>query len=84
MIILIAVMGIGNILSAGFDQIYNMISPSVYSTGDILDTLVYRMAIEQGQYSLSTAVGLMKSVVSFILISVAYIAADKFADYKIF
>lgn len=84
MIILITVMGIGNILSAGFDQIYNMLSPSVYASGDIIDTLVYRLAIEQGQYSISTAVGLMKSVVSFVLISLAYFAADKFADYKIF
>lgn len=84
MIILITVMGIGNILSAGFDQIYNMLSPSVYASGDIIDTLVYRLAIEQGQYSVSTAVGLMKSVVSFILISLAYFSADKFADYKIF
>lgn len=84
MIILMTIMGIGNILSAGFDQIYNMISPSVYATGDILDTLVYRLAIEQGQYAISAAVGLMKSVVSFILIVLAYAAADKFADYKLF
>lgn len=84
MIILITIMGIGNIFNAGFDQIYNMYSPSVYATGDILDTLVYRLAIEQGQYAISTAVGLMKSVVSFILISLAYLGAYKFADYKIF
>ena len=61
-----------------------MLSPSVYASGDIIDTLVYRLAIEQGQYSVSTAVGLMKSVVSFVLISLAYFSADKFADYKIF
>lgn len=84
MIILMTIMGIGNILSAGFDQVFNMLSPSVYATGDILDTLVYRLAIGQGQYAISAAVGLMKSVVSFILIVAAYIAADKFADYKIF
>jgi len=84
MIILIAVMGIGNILSAGFDQVFNMLSPSVYSTGDIIDTLVYRLAIEQGQYAISTAVGLMKSIVSFVLISLAYVFADKVANYKIF
>lgn len=84
MIILITIMGIGNIFSAGFDQIFNMYSASVYETADIIDTLVYRLAIGQGQFAISAAVGLMKSVVSFILIAIAYLAADKFADYKIF
>lgn len=83
-IILMTVLGLANILSGGFDQIYNMYSPVVYSTGDILDTFVFRLGIEQAQYSLSTAAGLFKSGVSMIFIVVSYYLADKFAGYRVF
>jgi putative aldouronate transport system permease protein len=42
------------------------------------------MGVQQAQYSLSTAVGLLKSVVSLIMISFSYYAASKWANYKIF
>lgn len=83
-IILIATLSLGNVLNAGFDQIYNMYSPLVYETGDIIDTYVYRMGLEKLQYSLGTAVGLFKSVISFVLILASYKLADKFAGYRIF
>lgn len=83
-IILMATLSLGNVLNAGFDQIYNMYSPLVYETGDIIDTYVYRMGLEKLQYSLGTAVGLFKSVISFVLILASYKLADKFAGYRIF
>lgn len=83
-ITLMTVLSIGNILNAGFDQIFNMYSASVYSTGDIVDTLVYRLGLINQQYSLSAAVGFFKSVVSGILIVVSYKLADKFAGYRVF
>lgn len=83
-IILVASLSIGNILNAGFDQIFNLYSPIVYSTGDILDTYVYRVGLIQGQYSIGTMVGLLKTVVSLILIGVSYWVANKFANYRIF
>jgi putative aldouronate transport system permease protein len=83
-IILMTVLGLANILNGGFDQIYNMYSPVVYSSGDILDTFVFRLGIEQAQYSLSTAAGLFKSGVSMVFIVVSYYLADKFAGYRVF
>ena len=77
------VLSIGSVLSAGFDQIYNMYAPIVYESGDIIDTFVYRMGIEQAQYSVGTAIGLFKSVVSAILIVTSYVLADKLAGYRI-
>lgn len=59
---LLAILSLGNVLNAGFDQIYNLYNPLVYSTGDIIDTWVYRAGLENLQYSLATAVGLFKSV----------------------
>ena len=83
-IVLVGCLSIGNVLNAGFDQIFNLYSPIVYSTGDIIDTYVYRIGLTQGQYSLGTAVGVFKTVVALILIGVSYWAADRFADYRIF
>lgn len=83
-IVLVASLSLGNVLNAGFDQIFNLYSPIVYSTGDILDTYVYRVGLIQGQYSIGTAVGLLKTVVSLILIGISYWIAGKFANYRIF
>ncbi|MEF2245536.1 MULTISPECIES: ABC transporter permease [unclassified Paenibacillus] len=83
-IVLMMVLSMGNILNAGFDQIVNLYSAQVYQSGDIIDTLVYRIGLQQAQYGVATAVGLFKSVVSFLFISVAYFLAYKLADYRIF
>ena len=83
-IVLMATLSLGNILNAGFDQIYNMYNPLLYSTGDIIDTFVYRTGLVDLKYSLATAVGVFKSVISLIMISISYYLADKFAGYRIF
>lgn len=83
-VILMSVLGLGNVLNAGFDQIFNMYSPSVYETGDVIDTFVYRLGLMQRQYSPAAAVGLFKSLVSFIFVSMSYLLADKVANYRIF
>ncbi|TDQ33718.1 ABC transporter permease [Aureibacillus halotolerans] len=83
-VILLAVLGLGNVLNAGFDQIFNLYNPLVYSTGDIIDTWVYRAGLLNMQYELATAVGLLKSVAGFILISLSYFLAYRFTNYRIF
>jgi len=83
-IILMTVMSLGNVLNAGFDQVFNLISPAVYRTGDIIDTKVYQLGIVDAQYGAATAIGLFKSIVSFIFISVSYKLAYKYGDYRIF
>lgn len=83
-VVLMATLALGRVLNAGFDQIFVMYSPLVYQTGDIIDTYVYRMGLLQAQFSFSTAVGLFKSAVSFILIVLSYILANRFVGYSIF
>jgi len=83
-IILMTCLRLGNILDAGFDQVFNLYSPMVYESGDIIDTLVYRIGLLDAQYSVATAVGFFKSVISFILILISHKMAYKFAGYKIF
>lgn len=83
-IILMTVLALGNVLNAGFDQVYNLYSPVVYPKGDIIDTYVYRLGLQNGKYAIGTAVGLFKSVISCVLISLSLYIAYKVADYKVF
>lgn len=83
-IVLLAVLSLGNVLNAGFDQIFNLYSPMVYESGDILDTFVYRIGLLDAQFGVATAIGLFKSVVSLIFISTSYYLASKYAKYQIF
>ncbi|MBE5808078.1 MAG: sugar ABC transporter permease [Clostridiales bacterium] len=83
-VVLMSILSIGNVLRAGFDQIFNLYSPLVYSTGDIIDTFVYRLGILGAQFGPATAVGLFQSAVSFVLIVTGYWVADKFLGYRVF
>lgn len=83
-IVLMMVLSMGNVLNAGFDQIFNLYSPVVYQTGDIIDTLVYRLGLENAKYGPAAAVSIFKSLVSFVLVSSSYMIAYKFFDYKLF
>ncbi len=83
-IILVGTLSLANVLNAGFDQIYNLMAPVTLESLDIIDTLVYRLGIDNGQFSLATAAGLFKSVVSCFFIVMSYKLADKYAGYKLF
>jgi putative aldouronate transport system permease protein len=81
---LLTTLSLGNVLNAGFDQVFNLYSPQVYESGDIIDTFVYRIGLVDAQFGVATAVGLFKSVVSFIFISLSYFLAYRLANYRIF
>ena len=83
-IILMTALSIGNILNAGFDQVYNLYNNVVLDSGDIIDTLVFRIGFGNGQFGLSTAAGLFKSVVSCVLIISSYKIAYKTSGYRVF
>ncbi len=83
-IILMLVLNIGSILNAGFDQIFNLYNSTVYETGDIIDTLVYRIAFGKGQFGLSTAAGLSKSAIGAFLVIISHKIAYKLTGYRVF
>lgn len=83
-VILLATLSLGQVVNAGFDQVFNLYSPVVYESGDIIDTLVYRLGLLDFQFGLATAVGLLKSIVGFVLIVISYVLAYRFANYRIF
>ncbi len=83
-ILVVAAMNVGRVLNAGFDQVYNLYSPLVYETGDIIDTYVYRIGLIGRKFSFGTAVGLMKSVIGLALMVSMNEICKKFANRRIF
>jgi len=79
-IITLFILEIGKIMSAGFDQIYNLYSPAVFSVADVLDTYTYRQGIEQTNYSYATAAGLFQNVIGFILVIISNVVVNKLSD----
>lgn len=68
-IVIMLILSLGNILSAGFEQIFMLYNPLVYEVADIIDTYVYREGIVNTSYSFSAAAGMFKSAVALILIA---------------
>jgi len=70
----------GQILSAGFEQVFVLYNPAVYSVGDIIDTYVYRVGITLGRYSFATAVGVFKSFVGLVLVLLTNFIVKKMGE----
>ncbi|MFD0673522.1 ABC transporter permease [Cohnella sp. GCM10027633] len=83
-IVLMTTLSLGNVLNAGFDQVFNLYSAPVLESGDIIDTMIYRIGLQDYQFSVSAALGLFKSLIAFVLVSVSYGLAYRFANYRIF
>jgi len=83
-ILLLSTLAIGNLLNAGFDQVFMLYNPIVYESGDIIDTFVYRLGLVNRQYAPAAAVGVFKSLVSVLLVGSSYYLAHRFNDYSIF
>ena len=66
-VLTMVILRVGGIMNAGFDQIFNLYSPIVYDVADIIDTFSYRVGLIDRNFSYSTAIGLFKNVLGFIL-----------------
>lgn len=72
MVVLMFIMNIGSMIQGNFLQVFFLYNPGVYSTGDIIDTYVYRLSFMRGaDFSFTTAVGVFKGVANLILLMVA-------------
>ncbi len=67
-IIMMFILRMSSVMDAGFDQIFNMYSPYVYSSADVISTYVYRLGIGGMEYSQATTIGLFNSVIAFALV----------------
>ncbi len=66
-VVVVTILNLGNIMNAGFDQIYNMQNPLVYNISEVIETYNLRK-LQELDYSYGTAVGLFKSVIGLILV----------------
>ena len=77
MIITVFILNLGFFLSAGFDQVFNLMNSTTLSKLDIIDTYVYRVGLLQGNFSLSIAAGLFKGLIGFVMIMSTHYLAKK-------
>lgn len=66
-IVVMLILRLGSILSAGFEQIFNLYNPSVMQVGDILDTYIYRIGLQESNFNIATAAGLFMNTIGFLL-----------------
>ncbi|OMF12397.1 polysaccharide ABC transporter ATP-binding protein [Paenibacillus sp. FSL H7-0331] len=83
-ILILLILRIGNIMDVGFEQVYLMKNGAVSEVGDVFDTYVYRLGIQQGQFSFSTAVGLFKSVIGLVLVLIANGLTRRFGEEGVY
>lgn len=67
-IIIMFILRVGQFMSVGYDKILLLYNSSIYETADVISTFVYRKGLVENNYSYSAAVGLINSVVNFILV----------------
>ena len=77
-IILLLILGMGRLMEVGFEQVYNLQNPSVAQTAEVISTYVYKVGLQQAQFSLTTAMGMFESLVGLILVLSANTIARKF------
>jgi len=83
-IVILFILRLGSFLDLGFEQIFLMLNAVNREVGEVFDTYVYRVGLQQGQFSYSTAVGLFKSVVGLILVLIANKVAKWFGEEGIY
>lgn len=79
-IITLLILKVGNLLTVGYEKVIMMYNPGIYKTADIISSYVYRVGVSQANYSFGTAVGLMNSIVSMILILITNTVSKRLTD----
>lgn len=83
-IVILLLLKIGHVLDVGFEQVYLFLNPTTLKVGEVLDTYAYRQGILGGQYSVTTAIGLFKSVIGFTLLITANRISKKVSGEGLF
>lgn len=83
-IVIMLILRLGDFLETGFEHVFLLLNPMNRQVGEVFDTYVYQMGLAQGQYSYSTAVGLFKSAVGLVLVTLANYTAKKVGQEGIY
>ncbi len=77
MIVIMLLIRVGTVMDANVEQIMALYNPTVYETGDVIGTFIYRTGLANMQYSFAAAAGVFNSVVSFTLVVAANAASRR-------
>lgn len=83
-IIIVFILNIGNIMSIGYEKAFLMQSGTNTAVSEIISTYVYKVGLQNAQFSFATAVGLFNAIVNFIILIIANTIARKVSDISIF
>ena len=83
-IIILLILRMGSVLNVGIEQIMVLQNAAVADISDVIATYNYRMGVQNGQYSLTTAIGIFSSVVSMIMLLLANWFAKRYSESSIF
>ncbi|MFI3227116.1 MAG: ABC transporter permease subunit [Clostridia bacterium] len=83
-IMVMLILKIGQLLSVSYEAIILLYQPATYETADVISTYVYRYGLQGGNYDLATAVGLMNSVIAFVLVYISNKLSKKYSETGIF
>ena len=81
LILILLIFSVGGLLSSSTDLILLLYNPAIYSTSDVIGTYVYRLGIEGGKFSQTTAINLFVTVINFALLFICNKITTKVADY---
>ena len=87
MITVMTILSLGNIIRADFGLFYFVPQrqSQLFPVTDVIDTFVFRALAENGDFGMSSAVGLFQSVVGFLMVIAAnMIAKSADEDYSLF
>lgn len=82
--VILFLLHIGNFLDFGFERVYTFLNPLNKSNGEVLDTYIYDVGLQQAQYSFTTAIGILKSFVGLILIVSANFLSKKITGESLY
>ncbi len=83
-IMVMLILKIGTLLSVSYEAVILLYQPATYETADIISTYVYRYGLQNGRYDFATAVGLMNSIIGFILVFISNTLSKKFSETSVF
>lgn len=82
-ITIMLILTVQNLNQAGFDQIYHLYNPLVFSVADIFETYVYRVGLVDRQYDFGIAVHLFQNVVAIMFVLIANTLARRYSEYAL-
>lgn len=83
-IVIMLILRIGQVMNVNFEKVILLYGTSTYETADVISSFVYRTGLLNGEYAYSTAVGLLNSIIGFVLIVAANSISKRFSETSLF